>query len=75
MLDRNPNATFRELAETEDFVEYNDNILNVNITGIISVFRNILSFEVENLMDVRRYFRIAPGIYNGFGKYIKLNQI
>ena len=68
MLDRDPNATFRELVGTEDFVEYNDNILSVTIAGNISVFRNILSFEVENLMDIRRYFRIAPGIYNGFGK-------
>ena len=67
-----PNAKFIQLAETEDFVEYFNRTLSVTIArgrNTMSLFTDIESLEVENLMDIRRYFRIAPGIFNGSGKY------
>ena len=58
------------IAETEDFVEYFNRTLSVTIArGRNTLFTDIESLEVENLMDIRRYFRIAPGIFNGSGKY------
>ena len=66
-----PNAKIIELAENEDFVQYFNRTLNVTIASgqNTTLFTDITSLEVENLMDVRRYRRIAPGLFNGFGKY------
>lgn len=67
MLDRDPNATFIELEELDDFVRYNDSILSVTTSQYEESFRSIMSLEVENFLNTKRYFRIAPGIYSGFG--------
>ena len=67
MLDRDPNATFIELEELDDFVRYNDSILSVTTSQYEESFRSIMSLEVENFLSTKRYFRIAPGIYSGFG--------
>ena len=64
-----PNAKIIELAETEDVVQYFNRTLNVTIGRNTTYYEDIASLEVENLMDVRRYLRIAPGMFNGSGKY------
>ena len=66
-----PNARIIELAEIEDFVQYFNRTLNVTIARgqNTTLFIDIVSLEVENLFDIRRYHRFAPGFFNGFGKY------
>lgn len=71
MLELDPNAIYRVLEESEDRVTYRGGILLLTSTGGVNVFQNIISLEVESPIDVRRYFRIAPGEFTGFGKIVK----
>ena len=71
MLDGDPNAVYRTLEGPGDRLSYVDGIINLNTTqNGFEVFSGIISLEVENPFDVRRYFRIAPGEFIGFGECI-----
>ena len=60
---------YRILPGPEDRLFYNDGIIELGIAlNGLEFFPNITSLEVENPIDVRRYFRIAPGEFNGLGK-------
>ena len=69
MLDRDPNAVYRVLEGPEDTLSYVDGVIDLAIAqNALEFFPDIISLEVENPLDVRRYFRIAPGEFNGLGK-------
>ena len=69
VLDKDPAAVYRLLEGPEDKLTYNNNILELAISQSgIERFQGITSLLVENPFDVRRYFRIAPGNFAGFGK-------
>ena len=69
VLDEDPAAVYRLLEGPEDKLSYNNNILELAISeSDIERFQGITSLLVENPFDVRRYFRIAPGNFTGFGK-------
>ena len=70
MLDRYPNASYRVLEGPGDRLTYNNSIIDLVISQRgTEEFRDIISLEVESPLDVRKYFRIAPGAFNGLGKY------
>ena len=69
VLDEDPAAVYRLLEGPEDKLTYKNNILELAISeSDIERFQGITSLLVENPFDVRRYFRIAPGNFTGFGK-------
>lgn len=70
MLEQDQNAIYRVLEDSEDRVTYRGGILILTSTNGVEVFQNIISLEVETPIDVRRYFRIAPGEFTGFGKRV-----
>lgn len=73
MLDRDPNAVYRVLEGPGDTLIYSDGVIHLAIAqNALEYFPDIISLEVENPLDVRRYFRIAPGEFNGLGKSIYL---
>ena len=75
VLDRDPGAVYRVLEGPGDRLSFIDGILELNTSqNGLEVFQGIISLEVENPLDVRRYFRIAPGKFIGFGKCIYLVQ-
>ena len=72
VLDRDPNAVYR-ILEVPDTLTYNDSVivLNTSANGL-EVFRNINSLLVESPFELRQYFRIAPGLFSGYGRFMKL---
>ena len=69
VLDEDTAAVYRLLEGPEDKLTYNNNILELAISeSNIERFQGITSLLVENPFDVRRYFRIAPRNFTGFGK-------
>lgn len=68
VLELDPNAISLVLEGPEDRLTYRSGIIRLETSGRNEVFLNILSLEVESPIDVRRYFRIAPGVFTGFGK-------
>ena len=69
MLDRYPDAVFRVLEGPGDTLFYVDGLIHLGIArNALEFFPDIISLEVETPLDVRKYFRIAPGEFNGLGK-------
>ena len=69
-MDRDPNAIYIVLEES-DFLTYTDGNLRVESPQSgAQEYTDIISLEVENPLGIRRYFRIAPGEFNGLGRQI-----
>ena len=57
------------IEEPEDTVTYNNNFLTIQrAQDGPMVFSNISSLEVDSPLGLRRYYRIAPGVFSGLGK-------
>lgn len=74
VLERDPNAIYLVLQDSEDILTYRGGILILSSSGV-RVFPSIISLEVESPLDVRRYFRIAAGEFSGFGKRVKYTRL
>ena len=68
VLDRDNMSLYIVIREPEDIVTYNNNTLTIQTTqNEPRIIYDISSLEVENPLGLRRYFRIAPGVFSGFG--------
>jgi hypothetical protein len=71
VLDRDPNAVFRVLEGPGDRLFYVDGLIDLGIArNGLEFFPDIISLEVETPLDVRKYFRIAPGEFNGLAQLV-----
>ena len=71
VLDRDPFAVYRVL-EVPDTLSYNDSVI-ILITSAngLEIFENITSLLVESPFELRQYFRIAPGLFSGYGRFME----
>ncbi|CAI8040667.1 hypothetical protein GBAR_LOCUS22633, partial [Geodia barretti] len=71
VLDRDNTSLYIVLTDSEDRVTYNNNTLTVQLANQTeNTIYSISVLEVESPLDLRRYFRIAPGVFSGFTQLV-----
>ena len=67
-MDNTSDSSFFTLETPNEYVTFNNSILTVfNGSEQLFEFDNIVSLLVESLFSIRKYFKIAPGEFIGFG--------
>ena len=70
-LTRDSSAIYLILEGPDDVLTYNNSVISLTrAAGGVEQFPGIQSIVVESPFDLRRYGRIAPGMFIGLGEVL-----